>query len=142
MNDDELIAPVSADSMSKVADAGVDSADITHTLDGADTLVVSANTQRSIPTKLLHKSSGITVPISHYGASDTSSNSDGASSHDLDSQDFASTSSNDQARKSTTIASQSTKTTSHPNKDLQTSKVDHATVSSSSLTTSVQRERQ
>ena len=137
VNDEDLVAPVSTDPMSNAVDTGVDSNDVPPTLDGADTLAVSADTQRSIHTKLLHKSSGITVPISHYGSADTASNSD-----DVSSQNFDSKSSQDQARKSATVTSQDTTITSHPTTGLQTSKVDHAAVSSSSLTTSVQRERQ
>lgn len=130
VSDEDLVAPVSTDSMSNTADTGADSIDVSHTLEGADTFSVSADIQRPIHTTLLHKSSGITVPISHYGSADTASNSD-----DVSSQDFDSTSSQDHARKSTT-------TTSHPTTGLQTSKDERAAASSSSLTTSVQLERQ
>lgn len=137
VSDGDLVAPVSTEPLSNVTDTDVDSTDVPHTLDGADTFTVSADVQRPLHTKLLHKSSGITVPISHYGASDTSSNSD-----DVPSQNFGSKSSQDQARKSTTIVSQSTTVTSHPTTGLQTSKDERAASSSSSVTTSVQRERQ
>ena len=137
VSDEDLVAPVSTEPLSNVADTDVDSTDVSHTLDGADTFTVSADVQRPIHTKLLHKSSGITVPISHYGTADTASNSD-----NVPSQNFDSKSSQNQARKSPTIVSQSATVTSHPNKDLQTSNDDRAAVSSSSLTMSVQRERQ
>lgn len=137
VSDEDLVAPVSTEPLSNVADTDVDSTDVPHTLDGTDTFTVSADVQRPIHTKLLHKSSGITVPISHYGASDTSSNSD-----NVPSQNFDSKSSQDQVRKSPTIVSQSATVTSHPTTGLQTSNDDRAAVSSSSLTMSVQRERQ
>lgn len=137
VSDEDLVAPVSTEPLPNVADTDVDSTDVPHTLDGADTFTVSADVKRPIHTKLLHKSSGITVPISHYGASDTSSNSD-----DVPSQNFDSKSSQDQVRKSPTIVSQSATVTSHPTTGLQTSNDDRAAVSSSSLTMSVQRERQ
>ena len=137
VSDEDLVAPVSTEPLSNAADTDVDSTDVPHTLDGADTFTVSADVQRPLHTKLLHKSSGITVPISHYGASDTSSNSD-----DVPSQNFGSKSSQDQPRKSTTIVSQSTTVTSHPTTGLQTSKDERVASSSSSVTTSVQRERQ
>lgn len=137
VSDEDLVAPVSTEPLSNVADTDVDSTDVPHTLDGTDTFTVSADVQRPIHTKLLHKSSGITVPISHYGTADTASNSD-----DVPSQNFDSKSSQDQARKSTTIVSQSATVTSHPTTGLQTSNDDCAAVSSSSLTMSVQRERQ
>lgn len=137
VSDEDLVAPVSTEPLSNVADTDVDSTDVPHTLDGTDTFTVSADVQRPIHTKLLHKSSGITVPISHYGASDTSSNSD-----NVPSQNFGSKSSQDQVRKSPTIVSQSATVTSHPTTGLQTSNDDRAAVSSSSLTMSVQRERQ
>lgn len=137
VSDEDLVAPVSTDSMSNAVDTGVDSADVTPTLDGADTFTVSADIQHPIHTKLLHKSSGITVPISHYGSADTASNSD-----DVPSQNFDSKSSQDQARKSATVTSQDTTIVSHPTTGLQTSKDEHAAASSPSLTTSVQRERQ
>ena len=136
VSDEDLVAPVSTEPLSNVADTDVDSTDVPHTLDGTDTFTVS-DVQRPIHTKLLHKSSGITVPISHYGTADTASNSD-----NVPSQNFDSKSSQNQARKSPTIVSQSATVTSHPNKDLQTSNDDRAAVSSSSLTMSVQRERQ
>ncbi|WP_276799439.1 alkaline shock response membrane anchor protein AmaP [Fannyhessea vaginae] len=137
VSDEDLVAPVSTEPLSNVTDTDVDSTDVPHTLDGADTFTVSADVKRPIHTKLLHKSSGITVPISHYGTADTASNSD-----DVPSQNFDSKSSRDQARKSTTIVSQSATVTSHPTTGLQTSNDDCAAVSSSSLTMSVQRERQ
>lgn len=137
VSDEDLVAPVSTEPLPNVADTDVDSTDVPHTLDGADTFTVSADVKRPIHTKLLHKSSGITVPISHYGTADTASNSD-----DVPSQNFDSKSSRDQARKSTTIVSQSATVTSHPTTGLQTSNDDCAAVSSSSLTMSVQRERQ
>lgn len=137
VSDEDLVAPVSTEPLPNVADTDVDSTDVSHTLDGADTFTVSADIQRPIHTKLLHKSSGITVPISHYGTADTASNSD-----NVPSQNFDSKSSQDQARKSTTIVSQSATVTSHPTTGLQTSNDDRAAVSSSSLTMSVQRERQ
>lgn len=137
VSDEDLVAPVSTEPLPNVADTDVDSTDVPHTLDGADTFTVSADVKRPIHTKLLHKSSGITVPISHYGTADTASNSD-----DVPSQNFDSKSSQDQARKSTTIVSQSATVTSHPTTGLQTSNDDRAAVSSSSLTMSVQRERQ
>lgn len=137
VSDEDLVAPVSTEPLSNVTDTDVDSTDVPHTLDGADTFTVSADVKRPIHTKLLHKSSGITVPISHYGTADTASNSD-----DVPSQNFDSKSSQDQAHKSTTIVSQSTTVTSHPTTGLQTSKDERAASSSSSLTTSVQRERQ
>lgn len=137
VSDEDLVAPVSTEPLPNVADTDVDSTDVSHTLDGADTFTVSADIQRPIHTKLLHKSSGITVPISHYGTADTASNSD-----NVPSQNFDSKSSQDQARKSTTIVSQSATVTSHPTTGLQTSSDDRAAVSSSSLTMSVQRERQ
>lgn len=137
VSDEDLVAPVSTEPLPNVADTDVDSTDVPHTLDGADTFTVSADVQRPLHTKLLHKSSGITVPISHYGTADTASNSD-----DVPSQNFDSKSSRDQARKSTTIVSQSATVTSHPTTGLQTSNDDCAAVSSSSLTMSVQRERQ
>ena len=137
VSDEDLVAPVSTEPLPNVADTDVDSTDVSHTLDGADTFTVSADIQRPIHTKLLHKSSGITVPISHYGTADTASNSD-----NVPSQNFDSKSSQDQARKSTTIVSQSATVTSHPTTGFQTSNDDRAAVSSSSLTMSVQRERQ
>lgn len=137
VSDEDLVAPVSTEPLPNVADTDVDSTDVSHTLDGADTFTVSADVQRPIHTKLLHKSSGITVPISHYGTADTASNSD-----NVPSQNFDSKSSQDQVRKSPTIVSQSATVTSHPTTGLQTSNDDRAAVSSSSLTMSVQRERQ
>lgn len=137
VSDEDLVAPVSTEPLSNVADTDVDSTDVPHTLDGADTFTVSADVQRPIHTKLLHKSSGITVPISHYGTADTASNSD-----NVPSQNFDSKSSQDQVRKSPTIVSQNATVTSHPTTGLQTSNDDRAAVSSSSLTMSVQRERQ
>lgn len=137
VSDEDLVAPVSTEPLSNVTDTDVDSTDVPHTLDGADTFTVSADVKRPIHTKLLHKSSGITVPISHYGTADTASNSD-----DVPSQNFDSKSSQDQARKSPTIVSQNATVTSHPTTGLQTSNDDRAAVSSSSLTMSVQRERQ
>ncbi len=137
VSDEDLVAPVSTEPLPNVADTDVDSTDVSHTLDGADTFTVSADIQRPIHTKLLHKSSGITVPISHYGTADTASNSD-----NVPSQNFDSKSSQDQVRKSPTIVSQSATVTSHPTTGLQTSNDDRAAVSSSSLTMSVQRERQ
>lgn len=137
VSDEDLVAPVSTDTMSNAVDTGIDSNDVPHTLDDADTFTVSADIQHPIHTKLLHKSSGITVPISHYGSTDAASNSD-----DVPSQNFDSKSSQDQAHKSATIVCQSATVTSHPTTGLQTSNDDRVAVSSSSLTMSVQRERQ
>ena len=137
VSDEDLVAPVSTEPLPNVADTDVDSTDVPRTLDGTDTFTVSADVQRPIHTKLLHKSSGITVPISHYGTADTASNSD-----NVPSQNFDSKSSQDQVRKSPTIVSQNATVTSHPTTGLQTSNDDRAAVSSSPLTMSVQRERQ
>lgn len=135
VSDEDLVAPVSTEPLPNVADTDVDSSDVPRTF--TDTFTVSADVQRPIHTKLLHKSSGITVPISHYGTADTASNSD-----NVPSQNFDSKSSQDQVRKSPTIVSQNATVTSHPTTGLQTSNDDRAAVSSSPLTMSVQRERQ